>query len=94
MKSVTDFKKALQALSTIVVKAEAARGVDEAEFEAQRLASVPQRWRVRAAYAALSEDWKSQPPGPMPHEGWFLKTEARAEALFGPVPVQPTEPRA
>jgi hypothetical protein len=78
------FKNALQALTTTVVKAEAAQGSDAAAFETLRAASIAQRQRLRETHAALvAELAATDPTAPLPHATWFGQTLARAAALFG-----------
>ena len=87
MSALTDFKKALQALTTTVVKAEAAQaqGSSSAAFELQRAASVAERKLLRETYAALVAELSPSAPGAaLPHATWIAQTLARAEALFGP----------
>ena len=82
MSSKSAFKKALQKLTTTVVDAEIAKGADEATFEALRAESVAQRQALISAHAALSAELGGSE---LPHQGWFEKTQSRAEALFGPL---------
>jgi hypothetical protein len=78
------FKNALQALTTTVVKAEAAQGSDPAAFETLRAASVAQRQRLRETHATLvAELAVTDPAAPLPYATWFGQTQARAVALFG-----------
>ena len=86
MKSSAAFKKALQTLTTTVVKAEAAQqGANAAAFEALRVASVAQRELLRETHAALvAELGATAAEAELPHATWFGQTVARAEALFGP----------
>ncbi len=90
MSALADFKKALQALTTTVVKAEAAQesqGSSSDAFELQRAASVAERRLLRETHAALVAEQSASAPGtPLPHATWFAQTAARAEALFGPEP--------
>ena len=86
MSALTDFKNALQALTTTIVKAEAVRGVNAAKFETMTSESVPQRRALNEARAALvAEVRASDPEATLPYENWFGQTLARAEALFGPI---------
>jgi len=82
----TDFKNALQALTTTVVKAETAqaRASDLAELRAVALA----QWqRARELHAALTAELRATAPdAPIPHQTWLEQTVRRAEALFGPAP--------
>ena len=85
MTSPIAFKNALQALTTTVVKAEAAQGSNAIAFEVQRAASVAERKRLREAHAALVAELRvSAPDATLPHATWLAQTLARAEALFGP----------
>jgi hypothetical protein len=78
------FKNALQALTTTVVKAEAAQGSDAAAFETLRAASIAQRQRLRETHATLvAELAVTDPAAPVPYATWFGQTQARAAALFG-----------
>lgn len=88
MSSRTDFRNALQALTSTVVKAEAARGSgDDAAFADLKAASLPQWRTLRARHAVLEAELReSEPGGQFPHAGWLAKTVARAEALFGEPP--------
>jgi hypothetical protein len=91
--STTAFKNALQALTTTVVKAEAARGSNDAKaYDALRAASVAQRQLLRethdALVAELNPTGATDAAATLPHATWFGQTVARAEALFGPQPVQ------
>jgi hypothetical protein len=83
MSARTDFKNALQALTTTLVKAEAARGTDDAALAALRDASREERKRVQAAHAILSVEFDDPR---VPHENWYRQTLVRAEAVFGPLP--------
>ena len=90
MSALTDFKKALQMLTTTVVKAEAAHteGSSTAAFELQRAASVAERKFLRETQTALlAELTADAPDATLPHATWLAQTLARAEALFGPEPV-------
>ena len=89
MSSRTDFKNALQALTTTVVKAQAARALaDDAEFEAMHAASVAQRERLRETHAALAAELRaSKSDAALPHATWFEQTLTRAEAIFGVVTI-------
>ena len=90
MSALIDFKKALQTLTTTVVKAEAAQteGSSSAAFELQRAASVGERKLLRETHAALVAELSASAPGAtLPHATWLAQTLARAEALFGPEPV-------
>ncbi len=91
MSALTEFKKALQTLTTTVVKAEAAQeaqGPSSDAFELQRAASVAERKLLRETHAALvAELGAGAPEATLPHATWFAQTLARAEALFGPEPV-------
>ncbi len=90
MSALTDFKKALQTLTTTVVKAEAAqaKGSSSAAFELQRAASVAETKLLRETHAALVAELNaSAPAAALPYATWFAQTLARAEALFGPEPV-------
>ena len=91
MSALVDFKKALQALTTTVVKAEAAQeshGSSSAAFQLQRAASVTERKLLRETHAALVAELSASAPGAqLPHATWFAQTVARADALFGPEPV-------
>ncbi len=90
MSALTDFKKALQALTTTVAKAEAAHtpGSSSAAFELHRAASVAERKLLHETHAALVAELSASAPGAaLPHATWFAQTLARAEALFGPEPV-------
>jgi hypothetical protein len=85
MSAKTDFKKALQALTTTVVDAEAARTSKPAAFEALRSASVAHRQVLREKHAALVAELGATASGAdLPYATWFAQTLARAEALFGP----------
>ena len=84
MTSSNAFKNALQALTTTVVKAEAAQGSDATVFEALRAASVAQWNRLHETHTALvAELAVTDPAAPLPHATWFAQTMARATALFG-----------
>jgi hypothetical protein len=88
MSALTEFKKALQTLTTTVVKAEAAQGSNADAFELQRAASVAERKQLRETHAELVAELGASAPGAtLPHAAWFAQTVARAEALFGPEPV-------
>ena len=91
MSALADFKKALQSLTTTVVKAEAAQesqGSSSDAFELQRSASAAERRLLRETHAALVAELSASAPGaPLPHATWFAQTVARADALFGPEPV-------
>jgi hypothetical protein len=87
MSSLTSFKNALQALNTLVVKAEAARDSDAAAFEALRAASVAPRQLLSETHATLVAELRASDPEPtLPHATWFAQVQSRAEALFGPEP--------
>ena len=87
MTSLNAFKNALQALTTTVVKAEAAQGANAADFEALRVASVAQRQLLRETHATLvAELAATDAAATVPHATWFQQTVARAQALFGPAP--------
>jgi hypothetical protein len=84
MSARTEFKNALQALTTAVVDAEAARGSDPAAFEALRSVVVARRQLLREKHAALvAEPRADASPATLPYATWFAQTLARAEALFG-----------
>jgi hypothetical protein len=90
MSALTEFKKALQTLTTTVVKAEAAQaeGSNADAFELQRAASVAERKLLRETHEALVAELGDSAPGAtLPHATWFAQTVARAETLFGPEPV-------
>ena len=91
MSALADFKKALQSLTTTVVKAEAAQesqGSSSEAFERQRAASTAERRLLRETHAVLVAELSASAPGtPLPHETWFAQTVARADTLFGPEPV-------
>jgi hypothetical protein len=85
MSARNEFKNALQALTTTVVDAEAARDSSPDTFEALRSASVPRRQLAREKHAAFVAEWDATASGdPLPYATWFTQTLARAEALFGP----------
>lgn len=85
--SLNAFKNSLQALTTTVVKAEAARSESAAIFEELRVASVGQRQRLRETHATLAAELAAKDAvAPLPHATWFEQTVARAAALFGPDP--------
>jgi len=85
MSARNEFKNALQALTTTVVDAQAARDSNPDTFEALRSASVAGRQLVREKHAAFVAEWAATGSGKsVPYEGWFTETLARAEALFGP----------
>jgi hypothetical protein len=87
MTALSAFKNALQALTTTVVDAEAARDSNPAAFEELRGASVARRQLLREKHAALvAELAEDASDATLPHAGWFAQTLARAEALFGPEP--------
>jgi hypothetical protein len=87
MSSRTAFKNALQSLTTIVVKAEAAHHQDEAAFQALREAGLAEWKRLRELHARfVAEVRAADPAAPVPHASWLESTEKRAEALFGPSP--------
>ncbi len=88
MSSLTDFKNALQSLTTTVVKAEAAReGSDDAAFAELRTLGLVQWLELRALQAAfVAELLETDPEATVPHATWLVSTVARAEALFGPAP--------
>ncbi len=83
-----EFKKALQALTTTVVKAEVVVGEPDEAARAELRAAGHLQWkRVLELHAALvGEQSASGADTPLPHGGWFEKTVARAEAAFGPLP--------
>ena len=90
--STIAFKNALQALTTTVVKAEAARSSnDSMAYDALRAESIAQRRVLRETHDALVADLKEagalDAAAALPHATWFGQTVARAEALFGPEPV-------
>jgi hypothetical protein len=90
----TAFKNALQALTTTVVKAEAAQGSNDAKaVDALRAASIAQRQLLRethdALVAELNATGATDTAAALPHATWFGQTVARAEALFGPAPAPP-----
>jgi hypothetical protein len=91
MSALADFKKALQSLTTTVVKAEVAQesqGSSSDAFELQRAASAAERRLLRETHAALVAELSARAPGAaLPHATWFAQTVARADALFGPEPV-------
>ena len=86
MSSRTDYRNALQALTTTVVKAEVAQESDPAEFEELRSASVEQRQRLQATHELVTAEVIATGAKRFPHAGWLEKTLTRAEALFGPPP--------
>lgn len=90
----TAFKNALQALTTTVVKAEAAQSLNDSKaFDALRAASIAQRQLLRETHDALVAELDAMgakdAASTLPHATWFGQTVARAEALFGPEPAQP-----
>jgi hypothetical protein len=85
MSARTDFKNALQKLTTTLVKAAAAKEHDdEAAIAALRATSVEQWKRVRTSQAALVAEMGAE--AKLPHQGWFDESVARAEKLFGKLP--------
>jgi hypothetical protein len=88
MAAKIDFKNALQALTTTLVKAEAAKGSDEAAFATLRAASVAQWQRVETTHAVLVAERHANGRGdkPLPHQGWYEQTVARVQAVFGALP--------
>jgi hypothetical protein len=93
MSAETEFKKALQKLTTTVVDAEAVKGMDEAAFEELRLVALAQRQQLHALHVALLAELAAiHPKARLPHKGWLEKTMARAEALFGPLPTESAAP--
>jgi hypothetical protein len=84
MSARTDFKNALQKLTTTLVKAELAQGDDAAAFAELQTTSLEQWKRVRTTHAALVAELGAE--APLPHQGWYEQTVARAEALFGKLP--------
>jgi hypothetical protein len=85
MSARNEFKNALQALTTTVVDAEAARDSNPDTFEALRSASVAHRQLVREKHDAFVAEWAATASAdPVPYAAWFTQTLARAEALFGP----------
>jgi hypothetical protein len=82
MSARTDFKNALQKLTTTLVKAEAAREQDDAAaFEALRAAHVAEWQRVQTTHAAIVAELGEG--ATLPHQGWYEQTVARTEAVFG-----------
>jgi hypothetical protein len=77
--SVSAFKKAIQVLTTTVVKAESADpdGSDFAALKTEGLAQLEQLLTMHAVLAVGAEEAARK------HEGWFLQTVARARELFG-----------
>ena len=74
------FKKAMQVLTTTVVKAERADPAS-AEFAAlaqEGRAQLEQLLTMHAVMAAAA-----QPGAERTHQGWFEQTVARARAIFG-----------
>ena len=87
-----EFKNALQALTTTVVDAQAARDSNPDTFETLRSASVALRQLVREKHAAFVAEWSATASGDsVPYAGWFKETLVRAEALFGPEPANAQE---
>jgi hypothetical protein len=74
--SASAFKKALQQLTTLVVKVELAGEVDAATREA----GAGELERLIALHEALAAGSSE----PLKHQGWYDSTVARASALFGP----------
>ena len=90
MNARTAFKNALQALTTTVVDAEAARESYPDTFEELRGASVVRRQVLREKHAALIAELGGTASGAtLPYATWFAQTLARAEALFGPDAADP-----
>lgn len=79
--SVSAFKKAIQLLTTTVVKAESCER-DSADFAALKTEGLAQLEQLLTMHAVLAA-------GPNPdakartHEGWFLQTVTRAREIFG-----------
>jgi hypothetical protein len=88
MPAKTDFKNALQALTTTLVKAEAVKGSDEAAFATLRAASEAQWQRVEATHAVFVAARAANGRGdkPLPHLHWYEQTVARVQAVFGALP--------
>ena len=86
MSARTDFKNALQKLTTTLVKAEAAKEHDDdAAIEALKATSLEQWKRVGSTRAALVAELGTE--AAPPHQGWYEQAGARAETLFGKLPV-------
>lgn len=77
--SVSAFKKAMQVLTTTVVKAEAAER-STPEFMELHEQGLKQLEELLAIHAALEP---TEEGGRPPHQTWFEQTVARARAVFG-----------
>ncbi|CAN5916028.1 hypothetical protein BH11MYX3_BH11MYX3_11750 [soil metagenome] len=78
--SVSAFKKAIQVLTTTVVKAEALEP-DSAEFAALKAEGVSQLEQLLTTHAVLAAGAETEKV--RMHENWFLQTVSRARELFG-----------
>lgn len=79
--TVSAFKKAIQTLTTTVVKAEAAEpgSAELAALERDGRAQLEQLLAMHAEMTAVAErDGTART-----HQGWFEQTVARARAIFG-----------
>jgi len=81
--SLSAFKKAIQVLTTTVVKAEA-REPDDPEFAALKTEGLAQLEQLLTLHAVLAVGADTEKV--RMHENWFLQTVQRARELFDPRP--------
>jgi hypothetical protein len=78
--SVSAFKKAIQLLTTTVVKAESLEP-DSSEFAALKTEGLAQLEQLLTTHAVLTAGAETEKV--RMHENWFLQTVSRARELFG-----------
>ncbi len=78
--SLSAFKKAIQLLTTTVVKAEALEP-DTAELSALKTEGLAQLEQLLTMHAVLAAG--ADPEKVRMHDNWFQQTVARARAVFG-----------
>ena len=80
--SVSALKKAIQVLTTTVVKAEAA-GPDSPQFAALKTEGLAQLEQLLTIHAVTALSGADGEVTARKHEGWFMETVNRARAIFG-----------
>ncbi len=86
--SVSAFKKAIQVLTTTVVRAESSEP-DSAAFASLKTEGVAQLEQLLTLHAVLAAGAETEKV--RMHENWFLQTVARASELFGVTPAGAAE---
>ncbi|MDB4962600.1 MAG: hypothetical protein JWP01_2599 [Myxococcales bacterium] len=79
---MSGFKKAIQVLTTTVVKAESA-DQDSPQFASLKTEGLAQLEQLLTMHAVLALGGDGTDDSARKHEGWFLQTVNRAREIFG-----------